>query len=208
VSDGFRTWLAKRLLGTKFASMALGDDEIDAVAKRIGVDPDLLLEVRAEARIALRSRGLSPPQSNSKRASAAARDEQMQRLYQVKVWMPPVVHAAWLAECHRRGVHPPTFLRSLIHEYLRGTREPSAEAYWRWQGKLILKYHKIRIAEKAVIPHGAKRALGLRAAALGTTPIPVLRALVLEALAGEHHGIALVPSSMMFDDESRYNTGN
>jgi hypothetical protein len=202
---GFRHWLGIRLLGTKYATVRLSDDDVDRIAKQLGVDVDLLLEVRAQARVDLHDRGLSPPLSNSNKT---VRELSSKRLYQYQLWMPTVVFAAWQAECELRGVHGPTFLRSLIHEYLLGAREPHPEHYWTWQGKLIRSYRGDGCQdERAAIPQGAKRALTVRAVGRGTRATPVVRALVLEALKGEHMGVPLVTSGMMYDDEARYNTG-
>jgi len=204
--DGFRSWLFARLLGTRYATVRLDDSEIDAVAKKIGVDPDLLLEVRAQALITLHSRGLSPPLSNSGRRKKAL-DDALQRIHQFQIWFPRVVFQAWRAECEIRAVHPTTFLRSLIHFYLLGSWEPEPVKHWAWEGKLYRFYKNERVSERAVITHGAKRALMRRASLRGTQATNIVRALILGAMRGEQQGLPLVTAGMMFDDESRYNTG-
>jgi hypothetical protein len=209
---GFRAWLGARLLGSRFATIRLRDDEIDPIAKRLGVDPDLLLEVRAQARVAMHEQGLSPPLSNRRKKikdDSARLNEGQKRLYQYQMWMPPEIHEAWKAECERRGVYSPTMLRSLIHEYLLGAIEPQPQKYWVWQGQLLRAFRKKSfLDERAVIPHGAKRALNLRAARIGTQPTHLVRALIMETLAGGHAGIPLMQAGMMYDDETRYNTGS
>lgn len=202
----FREWLAARLRGTRYATVQLRDDEIDAVAKRLGVDPDLLLEVRAQELVALHERGFAQPISNAKRRPADALRDYLPRLYQLQLWMPPAIVEAWYAECERRGVHASTFLRSLIHAYLLGAREPDPVKYWRWQGKLHRAPKSEETNAHTTIPQGARRAIGRRAAARGTKQTAIVRALVLEAMHGQHSGIPLVSSSMMYDDETRYNT--
>ncbi len=211
--DNFRAWLAGCLRGTKYATVELRDEEIDRTAKRLGVDVDLLLEVRAKALIELHARGLSPPLSNTiprEQREAKLRgqklDEKKRRLYQFHFPMPPEIVTAWKAECEVRGVHPPTFLRSLIHEYLLGTREPNAVRYWGWRGKIYRAPHAVRAIEPVVIPQGARRALFHRASSIGATASAVVRGLVLEALEGEHRNIPLMSAGMMYDDETRYNT--
>ena len=204
--DGFRAWVGARLLGTQYATIRIDDSEIDAVAKQLGVDAELLLEVRAQAIIELHERGLAQPISNN-RKNRQSPDEAMKRLYQYQIWFPAEVFSAWTLECERRAVHPATFLRSLIHSYLLSSREPVALQDWVWNGKLYRSYKKNRIEERAVIPHGAKRALMRRSTLLGTRSAHVVRALILGAMKGDYPGIPLVTSAMMYDDENRYYTG-
>jgi len=203
--EGFRAWIGARLLGTQYATIRVDDSDIDAVAKKLGVDADLLLEVRAQAIIDLHDRGLAQPISNTK--ARLALDQVSQRLYQYQMWFPPEVFEVWRLECGRRGVHPPTFIRSLIHHYLLGTREPSPLQDWSWEGTLYRGYRSGRVSERAAIPHGAKRALIRRSTLLGTRSTHVVRALILGAMRGDYQSLPLVTSGMMYDDESRYYTG-
>lgn len=206
-SQAFREWLAARLLGMRYATIRLSDDEIDPLAKQLGVDPDLLLEVRAQARVALHEKGLAPPMSNRRNRHLQRVIDDSARLYQYLLWMPPDVFAAWKEECERRGVHGPALLRSLIHEYLLGTHEPQPLKTWVWKGKRLRGYRAHCLKEAAVIPQGAKRALMRRAIGRGTQATLIVRGLVMEALSGGHAGIPLVQAGMMFDDEDRYNMG-
>lgn len=201
--DGFRAWVGARLLGTKYATVRIDDRDIDAVAKKLGVDADLLLEVRAQAVIDLHDRGLAPSISNSGKRYM---EEAAVRLYQYQIWFPAPVFEAWRLECDRRGVHAATLLRSLIHYYLLSTREPAPLQNWVWEGKLY-RGGVERMAEKAVIPHGAKRALLRRAILRGARAVHIVRALILAAMRGEYQRVPLVTAGMMYDDESRYYTG-
>jgi len=202
--QNFREWLAARLLGTKYATVRMSDDRVDVVAKQLGVDVDLLLEVRAQARLALHDRGLSPARSN-----AGGTQHGIERLYQFQMWMPPEIHATWMAECALRGAHPPTLLRSLIHDYLMGSREPAPVRHWSWKGRHVSAYTKgSSVNEHTVITLGARRALMRRSRARGAQAANVVRALVLEAMAGEHRDIPQLTAAMMYDDETRYYTGD
>ena len=120
---------------------------------------------------------------------------------------PIPVFDAWRLECAHRGVHPAVFLRSLIDYYLLSTREHAPEPDWAWEGKLYKRYRSERLDEKAVITHGAKRALMRRATLRGARPSHVVRGLILGAMRGEYQSIPLVTAAMMYDDESRYYTG-
>jgi hypothetical protein len=203
VASAFREWLAERLLGTKYATTEMNDDEIDGVAKKIGVDPDLLLEVRARARIERYSIGKSLPSSDP--------NSLMKRGAQINVFIPQVVFVAWKAECDFRGVDGAALVRSLIHEYLLGEREPEPMVAWLWDGKrhrMGDRAFRMQYMERPVVTHGARRALARRADRRGVPSITIIRALMLEAMTGGHRDVALVESTMMFDDETRYFQGS
>ncbi len=197
----FRSWLLERLLGTKWATLPARDDEIDALAERLGVQPELLLEARAEAKIQKSKNGL--------RIAAARPDEsgRFKRYYQFHLFMPPPVHKAWLEECAYRELRGPVLLRALIQEYLMGDTEPTPLSFWYWKGKryqMGKAEQRSPFLERATITQGANRALKRRAMAIGTTPTAIARALIIEALSGEHRAVKLIEHSMMFDDERRY----
>lgn len=207
--NGFRAWLAERLLGTKYATGPLADHQIDAAAKKLGVDPDLLVEVRAEARIALHSKGFAPPISNRRsKQRKTISGETQRRLYQYRMWLPRGVAKVWEAECQLRGVRGPALLRSLVHFYLLGAREPAPEPTWRWEGRIYPFNREKDLEERATLPHGAKRALMQRANLQNVPASAVVRALMLEAMKGEHRRLPPMQAAQMFDDESRYNVGD
>lgn len=200
--QSFRKWLAERLLETKWATAPIGDDQIDAVAERLGVSPDLLLEVRTEARIRAVQAGRQQPVSRDVQA-------RHRRLYQFHIFIPHPLRALWVEECDRRGVESATVLRSLIHEYLLGEWEPEHVLRgWHYAGRHY-PLSKARRAvdaylERATITQGARRALHRRAALTGTSAMAICRGLILEVLAGRHRSIRYVEQKAMFDDENRY----
>jgi hypothetical protein len=205
-AEHFRKWLVERLLGTRFSAMAIDDSRIDEVARLLGVSPELLLEARTRSRIERYERG----QPSRRLMSKPGAGEAHHRLYQFTLFMPEVILKAWEEECNYRDVDGPVFLRSLIHSYLLGSREPEPREAWRWKGQRFTMpaSDRDRFREKATIPIGAKRALTVRAIRLGTQSTRIVRALVTEALAGGHRGIPLVETAMMYDDEERYLSGS
>ena len=200
----FRNWLVERLLGTRFSAMAIDDSRIDAVANLLGVSPELLLEARTRARLERYERGL--PGSRLRHSKPGA-GEAHHRLYQYNLFMPEVILKAWEEECTYRDVDGPVLLRSLIHSYLLGSREPEPREIWHWKGRsypMGSADERAKFRERATIPIGAKRALTVRSIRLGTQPTRIVRALVTEVLDGAHRGIPLVETAMMYDDEERY----
>lgn len=196
----FREWLATRLAATAYASNDIPDDKIDEVAVRLGVQPDLLLEVRAADRVRRAAHGLSFHR----------------RTLQCELWMPQPVFKAWKDEAAYRGVDGRVLFRSLIHEYLLAPREPAELLdHWVWNGRAYrvgsTPFDRRAAAgvdrEKTKLTVGAWRALKLRASRLGVTRSAIMRALVLETMRGEHRTLTLVQPGHMFDDETRYYLG-
>jgi hypothetical protein len=200
-AESFRQWLLERLLGTRWARVALTDDQIDAVARRLGVSSEILLEARAQTKIVKHASGLPNAISMAGRVAGEYRT-----YYQYHLFMPPVVWKAWADECKFREVKGSLLLRSMIHDYLSFPRSVAPLRQWRYQDKTYKmgEHGRTHFLERAQIPHGAKRALEHRARQIGALPTWVVRALVLEALAGLHRDIRLIEATMMYDDESRY----
>lgn len=206
LSQSFRAWLAERLRETKFARGVIPDDEIDVIAKRLGVEPDLLLEVRAAMRVEMHKEGRRMPRGPTVPGDVQARHR---RVYQLHLYIPIEIFPFWKDECEFRGIEGSVLLRSIIHAYLLSKYEPQdVLTGWRWKGKRYKtpqsqQRGKVGL-ERTVIPQGAKRALARRARRSGTTSTAIVRGLVLEALRGLHRVIPLVEPAMMWDDEGRY----
>lgn len=203
--QSFRAWLVEKVLGTKYARMAILDEQIDKVAERVGVQPDVLLEARALARIRDAERGVMGAPRFTSELQARHR-----RLYEYHLPMPKVIHDEWKEECAFRVVESSTLLRSLIHHYLSTSYEPAETVRgWRRDGVRLLvpKAVEHENLERATVTQGAKRALHIRAQRRGATSIAVVRALVLETLAGGFRGLPLVETKRMYDDEKRYYLG-
>jgi hypothetical protein len=108
----------------------------------------------------------------------------------------------------------PTALRSLVHAYLLGDREPVLDRRWKYKDDYypVVDQKKHRKenksgwpwVEKALVPRGAMDALMRRAQRQGTHRPTILRGLVLEALAGRFTDVLAVSASAMFDDPDRY----
>jgi hypothetical protein len=124
--------------------------------------------------------------------------------------MPEIVRVAWNEECEFRGVDGSALLRSLIHAYLMSDREPEQVlGYWLYKGRTyrLPKGNRNKFAEKALITNGSWRALLRRCQRRGCSASAMMRALVLEVLAGEHRAVQLIDARTMFDDEDRYHLG-
>jgi len=209
-ADRFRNWLARKLRGTRYAEVNTADGDIDKVAKRLGVDPELLLEVRAQALVDLHSRGYARPLSNKPKHREQLKQDwraNNRGLYQLKMWIPSECFAAWKEECARRGVKGAALLRSITHSYLLRKYEPEPQRHWRLGDKVFPNSREDLRSEKAAVPRGVSRALMRRAATKNTKATMIVRALMMEAIQGRHMGVPLVTAAMMFEDETRYYLG-
>jgi len=190
----------ERLLSSQHAVRPIPDEKLDEVARRIGVQTDLLAEVRARARIE-RITGES-----------TARFPAGKRVKTYELYFPNLIYEAWCEECRFRGVEGATLLRSIIHEFLLSDRDLAPEErvhLWYWKGRrYILPQNdpkKYRLSMN--IPYGAYRALQLRARKMKTSVAVLARTFVFEAMAGKHPTIPLIEPRVMYDDENRYLRG-
>lgn len=202
----FREWLVERVMTSAPARYAkVTDEQLKKIAKRMGVQVDVLIEARVRVvEQALESK-LQPPLGHKVRGS---------RHFQFKLAMPEVVFRAWRAHAEDRGVDPQALLRSVIHHYLLGSDEPSTLLrQWIWQGKTYVsqerkweREHKAGypFRERALLTNGVKRALERRAQRLNCTAAALVRGIVLDTLDGKHPRIKIVDARTLYDDETKY----
>ncbi len=203
----FRDRIVELVIASKYVRDLIPDDKIDAVAKKIGVDPEVLVEARMRFRVQKKLDGYQVPLGRKRRGT---------RHYQFKLAMPAPLYRIWRDEADFRGIEPSALLRSLIHAYLLGSYEPKQVLrYWVYEGKTWItseraweKKNKKGFAsrERALITLGAMRALRVRAHRRGHVPTAVVRALVIEVLDGKHRSMTIVDAQSMYDDETRYRT--
>lgn len=204
-ASAFRERLIELIIATNYVRDVIADDQIDAAAKTMGVDPDVLIEARVRYRIQRKLDGFQPPLGRKKRGT---------RHYQLKLSMPKEIFYLWKQEAELRGIESSALMRSLVHSYLLGSYEPKQlTARWYWRGKrwrvAEREWEKTRgqgypFRERALITLGANRALSVRAARRGHVQSAIVRALVLELLDGKHEGLTIIDAQTMYDDETRY----
>ncbi len=172
----FRLWLIARVAETKYARDPVADDAaLEALAQKMGLQPDLL----AEARVRARTLGRAPTGQNQgdRRLVAVSCAEAPYRAWEKHV-------DTW------GGISQSDLLRSLIYAYLCGTYEPPCERLtrlWVWDGRHVTVTRiKGRPAYSihSFIKRGAYVALVERARRLNHTVTALLRALILENMDG------------------------
>lgn len=203
----FRERLIEFVIASNYVREVIADDKIDAVAKKIGLHPDVLVEARLRFRLQRRLDGFQGPLGRKKRGT---------RHYQLKLAMPREIFTLWKDEAERRGLESSALLRSVVHSYLLGSYEPiQVTTAWYWRGKTYKvserswekqKGGRYPFSERALITQGAARALRVRAARRGHVATALTRALVLEVLEGKHEAVRVIDAQTMYDDETRYRT--
>lgn len=190
-------------------ALGINDTEVDAIAERMGILPDVLLE----ARIMARSRRIE-----AGRAAPAGRKRAKSSHYQFELLFPPDVFEQWKQESENRGVLGSVLMRSLVHAYLSGTFEPDTiSRHWEYRGIVYQLPHvhnwakehgrRYPYRERTLIPNGARRALNHRANRLGVEPSILVKSLILLMMNNRwaHPGtIAMIDAANMYDDENRY----
>lgn len=195
----FRDWVVEHLARTGHARVTLKDEDFDKFAETLGVQADVLAEARALLKMRLSSAGRAQPRGTRVKGSG---------VYRLKMRVPEEILRAWKAECVERTCDSTTLFRSVIHAYLQGSAEPkSLGAHWKYRGRHMEVSRSKAITLQASITPAALSALHRRALHHGSTPTAIGRGLVLEVLNGKYLDVSLVEPRRMFDDESRYNTG-
>lgn len=204
----FRRWLIEKVKRSRWVTYP--SDSLEAVARRIGVQPDVLVEAQAELTEERRHDGKLPLKLGTGRVRQARRK-------QIDLDVPKPVFDDWLAYCQTRDLPPSVVLRSLIHTLLSGPENPSwtGRAWW-YRGKTHRLSNYAEVAKRGWWPYNAKtdvtpgaaRALALRAQALGCTYTGLVRGAIIDLLEGRTQRLNVVTSaSSMWEDETRYWTG-
>lgn len=197
----FRKWLVLRVESTRFATIPMADDAaLERHAEQLGVTPEVLLEARVNRKLKLAANGI--PQAGR------SRDPNWCRLmldFAQEPW------DAWRAHVENWGVPGPALLRSMLHLYLENTYEPpDVTGRWMWQGRQLPVVRGGKCREKFQVSRGARLALDLRAAARGCSIMGIMRALVVENMAGKFAPrglLRIVDVSSMHADVDRYYVG-
>lgn len=169
----FRTWLVAQVAETKHARVPLADDEaLNALAVRLGLQPEVLIDARNSVRVRGRAR----------LRSSWKRDGVSKTLFVTCAREP---FLAWQRHIHAWGIDSSQLIRALVYAYLTGSYEPPRERmsrYWIWEGKHVKTVNGLFV--QAVIKYGAYLALEERARRLDHTVSALIRALMLENMAG------------------------
>jgi hypothetical protein len=174
------------------------DAELKKIAKRIGVQVDVLLEARVNAKLQLARAG---------RDYGVTTSVLLQLDFAREPW------EMWQKHCESWGVTGSLLLRSLVHLYLQGNYEPplNFSTGWLWQDRQLPVVRGGRCREKTHVTRAALDVLRHRASLRGDSIAGLLRALVVENMKGSFGRpglIQLVEVRHMFGDRSRYVLGN
>jgi hypothetical protein len=200
----FRRWLIDKVKRARWVTYTA--DTVDAVARRIGVQPDVITQAQAELAAERRAEGKMPTVLGTGRT-------QRLKKRQIDIDMPKDVHHDWLLYCKTRALPGSVVIRSLIQTLLSGPENPQwLGRQWRYRGRILrLTGYKEYITRgwphnvKTDVSEGAARALTLRARSLGCTLAALVRGAVIDLLEGRTKRLNIVNSpDAMWDDETRY----
>lgn len=199
----FRQWLVLKVKQSRWRAVA--GEELETVARRLGVQPEVILEAQAALDADQAALGRSERVVGSPATYGVPR--------RVDVNFPKPVWQDWEAYCKLRQLQHGVLLRSLIHTLLSGPDQP------RWLGRgWVYRGHRLRMLSsdakgkknwpytaKTWITHGASRALVVRANVCGCTVTALMRGIVLELLEGRLERVLMASAvQAMWDDETRY----
>jgi hypothetical protein len=193
----FRAWLVDRLADTNHANCLPTTPEFKRLAKQLGVTLATLEEAHRLRVSRAENAGFTPPLGQKKTGSGH---------YQAQVWFAPELYPIWTLRCEEFGAQPSAVVRSLIHAYLLGSREPKLARGWYWDGVYYAEERKNAYWVAALISQGARYALQRRARSVGTTPHTIHRALCTEFMEGRWPKLTIVDAKTMWHDPDRYFT--
>src|SRR5258706_11681447 len=158
----FRRWLVDKVKRARWVTYTA--DTVDAVARRIGVQADVITQAQRELSEERRAEGKVLSVLGTGRT-------QRRKKRQVDIDMPKDVHHDWLLYCKTRDLPGSVVIRSLIQTLLSGPENPQwIGRQWRYPARMLhLKGYKEENREgwayklKNEVAQGAARAVTLQA---------------------------------------------
>lgn len=198
----FRTWLIEQVVGTTFPTYR--DDTDEEVAKRIGVQVDVL----REARQLFRAREAKAGNQNAKLGRTVAGRSGV--LFFLEP--PEPIYEEWMAQAKQRDQSSACMLRSVVHHVLRLGVQPDwvtakRRAAWRyrgnWYGQSYIREHRFRLSTR--ISENAWNALRARGRATGVSASSIARWGVTAFLEGRLLKVTIVTSlEAMYNARDKY----
>jgi len=202
-ASNFRSWLVEKLVATRWPIYR--DDTDETIARRIGVQVDVLHEARAVFRQREEKLQRSPARLGMPRAKVRSR-------FMLFLEPPEEIYRDWEAHRRHRDQTNACLLRSAVHHVLRLAWQPSwltskrhAAWYYRgkWLGQTDIRLHRFRI--KTDLGEGCSRALTERALATGVDAAAIARWGVTALLEGKLRNFTIVTSlDSLYNQPTKY----
>ncbi len=209
---GFRRWLIERVSESRWP--VYRDDTDEAIAKRIGVQVEVLVAAREVLKERTASERVPEGQRlGMPRSRARARHDRERHRSMVFLEPPREVYEEWMARCERLKLPKATLLRSVCHYVLQLSTQPTwvsetrRRGMWVFRGKWFaqadIREHRYRL--KCELTDPAFRALALRAENTNTSVGAIARWGVCLLVAGKLEHIPIVGSlNGLYKEPSRY----
>lgn len=204
-AEAYRKHLLAALLTTRWPRIGQTDEQLQALAVELGLQPELLREAREAVNAQRAERGTTP---------VLGRKTNEKLWPQLEIDMPEKVFVDWHAWCERQCSNSNAMIRGLLHVYLLGRWEPAyLSVHWRYKGEPLAvpknryeREHKAAwpFREKVLITRGVRGALNVRAERMRLSAIAIARGLILEVLEGRRATVLPVEPRMMYHDAERY----
>lgn len=184
--EAFRKWLVRRVKLSRWVTLVRETDE--DLAARIGIQPDVLRDARAELRQDQAARGLPQREVGGRRTFAPG------ELQEFFMNVPPAVKADVTAFCALRSVTNGTLLRSVVNLALTDRTKPEKIRNWTYRG-VREPYSRKWPGILTTLPQGTLRALQDVANSRKTRPTAILRSILIDLLEGRVQRLKLVPTA-------------
>lgn len=193
----FRRWLIDRLKETRF-SIFDGYD-VRKLAERLGVQTSVLRLAQSEKADELLAAG---------RKYSGVERTQSRTSVQISIWMPPLIREDLELRAQRMQCTAAEITRAIAHTLLSGPDNPVVLGRQWWYHGESHPWKRDNAARiDTTVSNGARAALDLRAQRLGTTATAIMRGAIADYLEYRMEEIYFLPALQMWEDPSRYWTG-
>lgn len=199
--QAFRRWLINRIKETRFSLLRAADAE--QLALGMGVQAEVLREAQDEKAAELAQHGRHFAHTEKKKQWSTKRSHR-----QLSLWCPRHIRQDIEERAQRMEGTPSELVRSIVQTLLSGPDNPVfVLPHWLYRGQISQWDRRERHDVRVLLSNGAYAALRQRAQRLNVSPLALVRASVVDYLEGRMSAAYFVSSGEMWEDPSRYWTG-
>jgi hypothetical protein len=180
------------------------DESDESIAKRLGVQVDVL----QEARVLQRKYGARGTEAGN-RIGAPRLGEEPAR-FPLFAEPPQIIYDEWIAQCRARGQSSTLMLRSVVHHVLRLRVQPywltsNRKSAWLYRGVCYGQRRKTRSRLSTHVTEPCYRAITARAVATRVSASAIVRWGITAFIEGKFRNFEIVTSiDSLYNDHERY----